>query len=458
MKRKIYERLVHWKRYEASKCALMIEGARRVGKSYIVEEFAKCEYSHHLIIDFANTTKPIKELFDEKLGNLDEFFLMLEVRTGVELKRGETLIVFDEVQRFLRAREAIKYLVADGRFHYIETGSLISIKKNVEGIVIPSEELKIQMHPLDFEEFLWAIGRETSFKLVERCFAERRPLEASDHRMMMECFRQYVVVGGMPQAVAAFARERKLDEVEFAKKLILDLYYEDVGKYAGRLKNKVRAIWRAIPGELGRQDKRFSPGAVAQGVRMRELDAPFEWLASAMTVNLAYNVTDPNVGFSLTSDHEGLKCYLADTGLLMSLCFADSPETKKDALWKVLTGKLEINKGMLMENVVAQMFKAGGRDLYFHKTNDREDGSNRIEIEFLLPKSWLTARHNVIPVEVKSSRDYTTVSLDRYKAKFPGYCAERIVLHPGNADFSGDIIRLPLYMAQLLVASCRTEP
>ena len=450
MRRKIYERLLYWKEYEASRCALMIEGARRVGKSYIVEEFAKREYAHHLIIDFANTTKPIKALFEDKLVNLDEFFMMLEVRTGVELKRGETLIVFDEVQRFPRAREAIKYLVADGRFHYIETGSLISIKKNVEGIVIPSEELKIQMHPLDFEEFLWATGREASFKLVERCFIERRPLELSDHRMMMECFRQYVVVGGMPQAVAAFAHERKLDEVEFAKKLILDLYYDDIGKYAGRLKNKVRAIWRAIPGELGRQDKRFSPGAVAQGVRMRELDAPFEWLASAMTVNLAYNVTDPNIGFSLTAEHEGLKCYLADTGLLLSLAFADNPETKKDALWKVLTGKLEINKGMLMENVVAQMFRAGGRELYFHKVNDREDASNRMEIEFLLSKSRLTARHNVVPVEVKSNKDYTTTSLDRFKDKFPGYCAERTVLHPGTADFSGDITYLPLYMAGLL--------
>ena len=450
MRRKIYERLLYWKEHEASRCALMIEGARRVGKSYIVEEFAKREYAHHLIIDFANTTKPIKALFEDKLVNLDEFFMMLEVRTGVELKRGETLIVFDEVQRFPRAREAIKYLVADGRFHYIETGSLISIKKNVEGIVIPSEELKIQMHPLDFEEFLWATGREASFKLVERCFIERRPLELSDHRMMMECFRQYVVVGGMPQAVAAFAHERKLDEVEFAKKLILDLYYDDIGKYAGRLKNKVRAIWRAIPGELGRQDKQFSPGAVAQGVRMRELDAPFEWLASAMTVNLAYNVADPNIGFSLTAEHEGLKCYLADTGLLLSLAFADNPETKKDALWKVLAGKLEINKGMLMENVVAQMFRAGGRELYFHKVNDREDASNRMEIEFLLSKSRLTARHNVVPVEVKSNKDYTTTSLDRFKDKFPGYCAERTVLHPGTADFSGDITYLPLYMAGLL--------
>ena len=451
MKRKIYSRLLDWKRNEASRCALLIEGARRVGKSYIVEEFAKSEYKHHLIIDFANTTKAIKELFEEKLGNLDEFFMMLEVRTGVELIRGETLIVFDEVQRFPRAREAIKYLVADGRFHYIETGSLISIKRNVEGIVIPSEELKIQMFPLDFEEFLWAVGKAASYKLVENCYFGEKPLDAVDHRMMMEYFRQYLVVGGMPQAVEAFVRERRLEEVEFAKKLILDLYYEDVGKYAGRLKNKVRAIWRAIPGELSLQDKRFSPGAVERGVRMRELDAPFDWLASSMTVNLAYNVTDPNVGFALAADHEGMKCYLADTGLLVSMAFGDSPETRKGVLWKILTGKLEINKGMLMENVVAQMLRAAGRDLFFHKVCDRVDGRNRIEIEFLLSKTPTTARHNVIPIEVKSNNDYTTVSLERFKEKFPGYCAERYVLHPGNADFTGDIKYLPLYMTPLLV-------
>ena len=450
MKRKIYDRLLKWKREEASRCALMLEGARRVGKSWIVEEFARKEYAHHLIIDFANTTKSIKELFEDKLGELDEFFMMLEIRTGVELVRGETLIVFDEVQRFPRAREAIKYLVADGRFHYIETGSLISIKKNIEGIVIPSEELKVQMHPMDFEEFLWAIGKETTFGLVEKCFGAKRPLDDADHRMMMEYFRQYIVVGGMPQAVAAFAAEHRLDAVEFAKKLILDLYYEDIGKFAGRLKNKVRAIWRAIPGELSLQDKRFSPGAVNRGVRMRELDAPFDWLASAMTVNLAYNVTDPNVGFSLTADHEGMKCYMADTGLLASMAFGDNPEAKKEMLWKVLTGKLEINKGMLMENVVAQLLRSSGRELYFHKVCDRKDERNRIEIEFLLSKSFVTARHNVMPVEVKSNNDYTIMSLERFKAKFPGYCGERFVLHPGNADFTGEISYLPLYMATML--------
>ena len=450
MRRKIYERLLKWKQEEAGRYALMIEGARRVGKSWIVQEFAEHEYEHSLILDFARVKSSVKEIFEEKLDDLDEFFMLLEARTGVSLVRGKTLIVFDEVQRFPRAREAVKYLVADGRFHYIETGSLISIKKNVEGIVIPSEELKVQMHPMDFEEFLWALGKDGVWPLVARRFSERKAMGAADHRMLMEYFRQYLIVGGMPQAVEAFVREKRLEESERAKKAILDLYSEDIGKFAGRLKEKVRAIWRAIPGELSLQDKRFSPGAVGEGVRMRELDAPFEWLQSAMTVNLAYHTADPNVGFKMTADHEGMKCYMADTGLLASHAYSDNPETVKDVLWKVLTGKIELNKGMLMENMVAQMFRAAGRELYFHKTFDRKDETKRMEIDFLLTKSKISSRHNVVPVEVKSSRDYTTVSLDRFSRTYPGYCANRIVLHPGDADFSKDIIYLPLYMAPLL--------
>ena len=264
MKRKIYDRMLQWKNNEARKCALMIEGARRVGKSYIVEEFAKTEYKKHLIIDFAKARKAVKELFEEKLDDLNEFFLMLEARTGVVLEKGNSLVVFDEVQCFPRAREAIKYLVQDGRFHYIETGSLISIKKNVEKIVIPSEELKIQMYPMDFEEFLWAVGKEGAMPLLRNHFLDLSPIDQSDHRRMMELFRQYMVVGGMPQAVAAFAASGQLADVEFAKKLILDLYYEDIGKFAGRLKDKVRAIWRAIPSELSLHDKRFSPSIIGE--------------------------------------------------------------------------------------------------------------------------------------------------------------------------------------------------
>lgn len=455
MRRKIYDRLLKWKAEEAGRYALMLEGARRVGKSWIVQEFATREYKHCLILDFAKVKKSVREIFDDKLDDLDEFFMLLEARTGVTLVPNETLIVFDEVQRFPRAREAIKYLVADGRFHYIETGSLISIKKNVEKIVIPSEEIKVQMHPMDFEEFLWAIGRGGAWPLAERRFNERKPMGQVDHRMMMEFFHQYLVVGGMPQSVAAFAAEKRLETVERAKRAILDLYAEDIGKFAGRLKNKVRAIWRAIPGELSLQDKRFSPGAVGEGVRMRELDAPFEWLQSTMTVNLAYNSTDPNVGFKMTADREGMKCYMADTGLLASHAFSDNPETAKDVLWKILVGKIELNKGMLMENMVAQMLRASGRELYFHKTFDREDEAKRMEIDFLLTKSKISNRHNVIPVEVKSAKDYTTVSLERYAKTYRDYCATRIVLHPGDADYSSDIVYLPLYMTPLLTQLAR---
>ncbi|MBQ7252576.1 MAG: ATP-binding protein [Kiritimatiellae bacterium] len=453
MERKIYKRLLQWKRTEAGRCALLLEGARRVGKSYIVEAFAKKEYKRHLVIDFAKAGRGIKALFEEKLGDLDEFFLLLEARTGVALERGESLVVFDEVQRFPRAREAIKYLVQDGRFHYIETGSLVSIKKNVENIVVPSEELRLQLHPMDFEEFLRAVGREGTMALVRKRFGEGMPMGQTDHRMAMELFRQYLVVGGMPQAVAAFAEEKRLEEAEFAKKLILDLYSEDIGKFAGRLKEKVRAIWRAIPGELGLHDKRFSPGAAGRNVRMRELEAPFEWLREAMIVNLATNTTDPNVGFKWTEDRSDVKCYMADTGLLASMAFSDGGRSGPEVLWRILTGKIELNKGMLMENAVAQMLRAAGRELHFHKTPVRGPPDERMEIDFLLAKSGISRRHNVIPVEVKSAKDYTTVSLDRFRKKYPGYAATPVVLHPGDMKRADGIVYLPLYMAPLLAES-----
>lgn len=450
MKRKIYDRMLQWKKDEAHICALMIEGARRVGKSYIVEEFAKAEYKCHLIIDFATARKAIKELFLEKLDDLNEFFMLLEARTGVVLEKNNSVIVFDEVQRFPRAREAIKYLVQDGRYHYIETGSLISIKKNVEKIVIPSEELKIQLFPMDFEEFLWAVGKEGVMPLLRKRFNDISPMGPTDHRRMMELFRQYMVVGGMPQAVAAFTATSQLVDVERVKKLILDLYYEDIGKFAGRLKDKVRAIWRAIPGELSLHNKRFSPNAIGNNSRMRELDAPFEWLREAMTVNLSTNVTDPNVGFKWTEERTGLKCYMADTGLLASLAFSENANNSLEVLWKILTGKIELNKGMLMENVVAQMLRAAGQELHFHKTPSNTPADTTMEIDFLLTKPVVTSRHNVIPIEVKSAKDYTTFSLERFKSKYASIAADGYVLHPGDLKQAKGITYLPLYMTPLL--------
>ena len=450
MKRKIYEKLVEWKRESAGKCALLIEGARRVGKSWIVKEFAQNEYESHLIIDFAKASSKIKELFEEKLDNLDEFFMLLEARTRVGLVRGKSLIVFDEVQRFPRAREAIKYLVEDGRFHYLETGSLVSIRKNVDNIVIPSEEMKVQMFPMDFEEFLWALGAEPVMKLIRRRFAEGKPMGQSDHRMAMELFRQYLVVGGMPQAVEAFADGRDIKAAESAKRLVLDLYRDDIGKFAGRLKHKVRAIWDSIPGALSAKEKRFRPGLVKEGVKMRELDSPFEWLAESMTVNISSNVTDPSAGLKLSEGRTSIKCYMGDTGLLVSHAFSENSNATYDMQWKILTGKLEVNKGMLVENVVAQMLKAAGQSLFYHYNSDQSNASNRMEVDFLLAKSKVSARHNIHPVEVKSAGDYSTISLERFMKKFWQQAATPIILHTGDADFGEGALTLPLYMAMLI--------
>ena len=333
---------------------------------------------------------------------------------------------------------------------YIETGSLISIKKNVEDIVIPSEELKIQMFPMDFEEFLWALGREGLVKLIRSRFSEGRPMGQTDHRLAMEAFRQYLVVGGMPQAVEAFANGHDIRGAEKAKRAILDLYSYDIGKFAGRLKHKVRAIWNNIPGALSAQEKHFKPGLVKEGVKMRDLDSPFEWLAESMTVNIASNVTNPNAGLKMSEDRTLIKCYMGDTGLLVSHAFSENSNATCDMQWKILTGKLEVNKGMLMENVVAQMLRAAGQELFYHFNGTQDDRDSRMEIEFLLSKSKISARHNIYPVEVKSANDYTTVSMDKFQRKFASVVARPIVLHPGDADFSAAVLKLPLYMAILI--------
>ena len=450
MKRKIYEKLLDWKIRYAHKYALLIEGARRVGKSYIVGEFAKTEYERHLIIDFAKASPAVKKIFEDYLDDLDEFFLQLELRTHVHLVPGRSLIVFDEVQRFPRAREAIKYLVADGRFHYIETGSLISIKKNVDGIVIPSEEMRIQMYPMDFEEFLEATGREGMIPLIRRRFEQRKPMGQVDHRIVMEAFRQYLVVGGMPQSVAAFADGRDIAGAEAAKRTILRLYGDDIGKFAGRLRDKVRQMWNAVPAALGRSVKIFNSGLVGNKVRMRELLAPFNWLEESMTVNLARNVTDPNIGFAMNADNGSVKCYMGDTGLLVSFAFDDSSLGADGIAWKILTGKIEVNKGMLVENAVAQMLKASGRGLFFHCNADRAIPENRMEVDFLLSRGSVAARRNVIAVEVKSRTGSTTISLDRFSRKFASYMSQGVVMHPGDVAVRGHVIYLPLYMTGLL--------
>ena len=442
--------MLHWKKHSADNYALLVEGARRVGKSYIVEAFAKSEYERHLILDFSEVGRDIKDLFRNKLRNLDEFFMLLQARTGVTLKPGNSLVVFDEVQRFPRAREAIKHLVADGRFHYIETGSLVSIRKNVDGILIPSEELKVQMHPMDFEEFLWALGRDALWSLVRDRFTRLEPLDSVDHGHDMECFWQYLVVGGMPQAVEEFANSRDLSAVEEKKRAVLGLYRDDIGKFAGRLKARVRAIWDEIPGALSRHERRFHPGDVAKNARMRDMSAPFEWLSESMTVNICRNASDPNVGFKMTEDSTALKCYMADTGLLVSHAFSENELAPGGIAARLVLGETDVNRGMLVENAVAQMLRAASQGLFYYSHDDRKDAENRMEVDFLMARSKIGRSHNVFPVEVKSTSRYSTASLDKFCRKFESRIARSVVLHPANVKIKGSALSLPLYMTPLL--------
>ena len=429
----------------------MIDGARRVGKSWIAEEFARNEYKAYLLIDFSKVSPRVKRYFHEYMEDLDTFFMYLLNTYGVKLPVHESVIIFDEVQRFPRAREAIKWLVADGRYDYIETGSLISIRKNVKDIVIPSEEHHLEMFPMDFEEFLWAQGREGTMEMLKRHFDDRKPLGEDLHASMMDLFRQYLVVGGMPQAVSVFAETHDLGEVDAVKREILTLYRNDIHKYAGALRHKVLAVFNRIPAELARHEKKFVLADLGKDARMRDYDAAFEWLKSAMTVNVAYAASEPTVGLEMRTDVLSLKCYLADTGLLVSMAFDPVTLESERVHERILHDRLSLDKGMLMENMVAQMIRASGRGLYFYSNADRTSAENRMEIDFLICKPNLTRMHNIIPIEVKSSRAYEFVSLGKFRRKFSDQLHEPVVLHPKDLKVDDGIVYLPLYMAGLLM-------
>ena len=450
MRRKFYDLMLNWKQTSNGRTALMIDGARRVGKSYAAEEFAKREYEAYLLIDFSKVKPKVKRYFDDYLDDLDTFFMYLFTEYKVNLPRNKSVIIFDEVQKFPRAREAIKHLVKDGRYHYIETGSLISINKNVRDIVIPSEERRFPLYPMDFEEFLWAMGNETAMPLITSRFASRQTVGAGMNESLMNLFRQYLVVGGMPQAVEEFVTTHDLGRVDQVKRDILALYRADIHKYGGALRHKILSIFNAIPSELSRHEKKFVLADLSKGARMRDYEAAFEWLKEAMTVNVAYAASEPNVGFRLNADLSSLKCYLADTGLLVSMAFDESRLLAEDIHRRILSDKIEFNEGMLVENVVAQMLLAAGHLPYFYSNADRKDTASRMEIDFLLDKSTLTRRHNVSPVEVKSGTNVSHASLDKFRIKFRSNLAEPFLLWDRDLKVVGGITYLPLYMAPCL--------
>lgn len=450
MKRKIYEDLLTWKKEWAGKTALLIDGARRVGKSYIAEEFAKTEYRSYIFIDFNSATEDIRNLFFHYLNDLDTLFMYLSGYYNVKLYEHESLIIFDEVQLFSRARAALKYLVADGRYDYIETGSLMSIKKNVQDIVIPSEERHLKMYPLDFEEFLWAMGNDTLMDIIKKCYDAEKPMGQIMHRKAMDYFRQYLIVGGMPQAVQEYATSRDFDRVDRIKRDILTLYRADIIKHAAGYEMKVESIFDEIPAQLQKHEKRFRISSLKKDARFRDYEDAMFWLDDAMIVNICYNSTEPNIGLRLNMDRLTLKCYMADTGLLISHAFDENGIVTEELYKKLLFDKLEVNKGMIMENMVAQMLTASGHKLYFYSNCSREDKDSRMEIDFLITKSKISSRHNISPIEVKSGKNYTLTSLRKFMKKYDEQTHIPYVLHTNDLKKEEGIIYLPLYMTPLL--------
>lgn len=445
LRRKIYDKLLDWKRKSNGQTALLIDGARRVGKSYIVEQFARQEYKSYILIDFGNAPQDILDLFVHESSDLDLFFAKLSAFYSTVLYKRESLIVFDEVQQFPRARQLIKYLVADGRYDFLETGSLIRLKKNTENIVIPSEEEHIEMFPMDFEEFLWAMGDEATIPLIRKCFDTKTPLGQALHRKIMNDFRQYVLVGGMPQSVLAYREGKDFAASDEAKRRILRLYRDDVSKFASGYEEKVYAVFDGIPGQLSKKEKKYKLSSISKNARFRAYEDSFIWLNEAMVVNTCFNATDPNVGLALSADHSTQKCYMADTGLLVTHTFMDTEFTDNELYKAILFDKLDINEGMIMENIVAQMLRCNGHKLYFYSRSDNKNRENHMEIDFLI-----TENKKIAPIEVKSGNYRSHSSLDKFKKKFSAKIGTSYILYPKDVMEKDGIWHLPLYMAMFL--------
>ena len=444
-KRKIYEELIKWKRISNGSTALLIDGARRVGKSYIAEEFAKNEYKSYILVDFGNVSNDVLHLFAQESSDLDLFFAKLSAFYGIKLFKRDSLIVFDEVQQFPRARQLIKYLVADGRYDYLETGSLIRLKKNVQDIIIPSEEEHIEMFPMDFEEFLWAMGDTVTVPLLKACFESKKPLGQALHRKIMNDFRQYILVGGMPQSVAAYLNGKDFEASDMAKRRILKLYHDDVSKFAEGYEDKVFALFDGIPAQLSKKEKKYKLSSLGKKARFRSYEDSFVWLNESMIVNTCFNATDPNVGLALSADHSTQKCYMADTGLLVTQTFMDKAFTENGLYRAILFDKLSINEGMIMENVVAQMLRTNGHKLYFYSRTDATNRKNDMEIDFLI-----TEGKKICPIEVKSNNYVSHSSLNKFRDKFSSKIGNSYILYSKDVLVKDGIIHLPIYMAMFL--------
>lgn len=449
MDRKLYQELLKWKNEEQGRVAIMIEGARRVGKSWLAEEFAKKEYRSYILVDFTRLSPALSTVFNDYLYDLDTFFMYLQSLTGITLYERRSLIIFDEVQLYPKVREAIKHLVADGRYDYIETGSLVSIKKNTKGILIPSEERRIKMNPMDFEEFLWALGDTTTMPFIKMSFHKMKPLGLM-HKEVMNLFRQYLIVGGMPQAVKEFVETKNLMRVDTVKRDILMLYRSDIQNYADSLEAKVTNIWDTLPGQLQKHEKKFKLSDLDDKARYRSYETAFFWLKEADVVNICYSASEPSIGLEMKNDSMALKLYMADTGLLISHAFSEKLIMGEELYQKLLLDKLEVNKGMLVENIVAQMLVAAGHKLFFFSNYSKTSSADTFEIDFLIAKDVISSRHNISPIEVKSSTNYRLTSLQKFINKYGQQLSTPYVLHSNDLKVENDVTYLPLYMTPLL--------
>jgi predicted AAA+ superfamily ATPase len=424
---------------------VLIKGARRVGKSFLCEQFGKNEYKSMLVVDFVNLSNEIADVFENESTELDLFFAKLSAHYRVKLYDRNSLIVFDEVQQFPRARQLIKYLVADGRYDYVETGSLLSIKHNVKDIVIPSEEDHLEMFPLDFEEFLWAMGDEVSVEFMRACFESKQPLGQALHRRIMNDFRQYMLVGGMPQAVREYMLKKEFAAADRIKKRVLTLYRSDISKFAGLYTSKVTAIFDSIPGQLSKKEKKYKLSSIAKDARSRNYEDAFVWLDDAMIINPCVNATDPNVGLALSGDYATQKIYMADTGLLVTHAFRDNEYMDNELYRAILFDKLNVNEGMLLENVVAQTLRSNGHRLYFYSRVDTNNRKNMMEIDFLI-----AAKNKICPIEIKSSAYKVHSSLDKFRGKFRSKLGESYILYTKDVSIKDGVVLLPVYMAMFL--------
>ena len=447
LERKIINKLKRWKEETNGSKALLIEGARRIGKSTSVVEFAEKEYDSYLLIDFSIAPKEIKEYFEKYVTDLDTLFMLLSAHYKVQLITRRTLIIFDEVQFCPKAREAIKYLVEDRRYDYIETGSLISVKENVKNILIPSEERHIKMYPLDFEEFLWALNEKELANLIKEFFKKRQPLPNFLHEKAMLLFRQYLLIGGMPKSVVAYLENnRNFEKADKEKRDILSLYRSDIMKIPFTYVSKVLSIFDQIPGLLSKHEKRVVINNIDPNQRYADYEGTFFWLSDSQIANECFLCNDPNIGLSLNEDRTYIKCYMGDTGLLVSHAFDENEIISNDLYRKILFDDLGINNGMLFENAIAQSLVANGHKLYFYTRYSEEKHRNDIEIDFIVSNNS-KLDYKIYPIEVKSGKTYSIKSLTRFIEKFKDRIGCAYVIHTKNLSIKeNNIVCIPSYM------------